>query len=182
MRGVAFSMDTAGSRPAPEGSWLFLTEADAAAEAGAIHMEAVEKIALFLRQETALQLQRPLEAIPTDQSYFDLGLSSLTMAHLIQNTNRLLGENLLPSALFDFRDIDGLASYLAAMYPAKIIPTVGLMPFLRKTTLPIRAAARSRQERPIVTVSEPELSREQVLEKILWQEAALDDDYEKVAF
>ncbi len=201
MCGVAFPMDTAGNRPAAEGPWLFVTEADAAEEAGTIHMGAVEKMELFLRQETALQLQKPLEDIRTDQSYFDLGLSSLAMSHLIQNTNRLLGENLLPSALFDFRDIDGLASYLASMYPAKIdaltvlrrtgspissgerrhAPAVDLTPFPRKTRLSIQSAAPS-QERTRATASEPEMSREQVLEKILWQEAPLGDNYEKVAF
>jgi acyl transferase domain-containing protein/SAM-dependent methyltransferase len=201
MCGVAFPMDTAGKRPTAEGPWLFVTEADAAEEAGTIHMGAVEKIELFLRQETALQLQKPLEDIRTDQSYFDLGLSSLAMAHLIQNTNRLLGENLLPSALFDFRDIDGLASYLAAMYPAKIDAltvlrrtgspissgerrhalAVDLTPFPRKARLSIRSAAPS-QERTSARASEPEMSREQVLEKILWQEAPLGDNYEKVAF
>jgi hypothetical protein len=195
MHGVVFPTETAGSSPAIAASWQFLRGTDAAIQAGTIDLGAVEKIELFLRQETALQLQKSLEEIRTDQSYFDMGLSSLAMAHLIQTTNQLLGENLLPSALFDFKNIDDLASYLAATFPAKIdaltvvrragseirsgerphIPAANLTPFPRKPRLSIRPAVPSQ-------APEVELSREQVLEKILWQDGPLDHDYEKVAF
>ena len=76
-------------------------------------MDAAEKMELYLKQELSLQLHKPIESIPADQNYFDLGLTSLAIAHLIGKMNRLLGEELQPSALFDYTDIQSLAAYLA---------------------------------------------------------------------
>ena len=122
-------------------------------------MGVLEKIELFLKQETALQLQKPINSIPTNQSYLDLGLTSLAIAHLIRNTNQLLDEDLSPSALFEYTDIESMAAHLAQTYPAKI-----------------DAISVGRR-------SVPDLNREQILEQVLWQENGLpNQSYEKVTF
>ena len=158
--------------------WLFSTEAGAAG----ISMGAVDKLELFLRQETALQLQMPFEMIPADRSYFDLGLTSLAITHLIQKTNQLLGENLSPSALFEYRDIESLAAYLATTYPAKvdaIAVTRRPQPKPQSAAAPLLPATSTPS---CTSVPVDDLSSEQILENVLWLEAALDDSYEKVTF
>src|SRR5260370_16923167 len=79
---------------------------------------------LFLRQETAREVQKAIEKISTDQSYFDLGLTSLGVIHIIQKTNLLLDENLHPNALFEYRDIQSLAAYLVKAYPFKVAAVI----------------------------------------------------------
>jgi len=150
---------------------------------------AEETIELFLRQEASAQLQRPLDEIPADRSYFDLGFSSPAISNFIQAINRLLNENLSPSVLFDHRDIRSLAAYLVATYPDKIHalaptrqgqvysmgprrPMTTLVPLPRKTFFSDRLARSS----------ESEMSGEQLLEEISWQKASLDGSYEKVTF
>ena len=153
---------------------------------------AEETIELFLRQEASLQLQRPLDQIPTDRSYFDLGFSSPAISNFIQAINRLLDENLSLSVLFDHRDIRSLAAYLAATYSNKIDAQTAigqrprrrvttLVPLPRKTFFSDRLA-RSSSEQTSATTLESEMSGEQLLEEISWQEASHDDRYEKVTF
>lgn len=203
MRGLSLQAGDAASEPAHEGTWLVFSEQPSAADDSAAHavsLTAAEKIELFLKQETALQLEKRPEDIPTDQSYFDLGLSSLSMAYLIQNTNRLLGENLSPSALFEFTDIQSLAAHLAAAYPSKLevlavrrksaaprpeeqrqIGPAKLTPFHRKK-YHLGRPATAEQEQAGVANPAAALSGDQILEKISWQEAPLDESCEIVAF
>ena len=159
----------------------------------------VERMELFLRQETALSLQKPVEDIPTDQSFFDLGLTSIGITHLMQETNRLLDENLSPMVLFEYRDIESLAAYLAITYPARsAAPTVVsrlegdahpgewrevhrkiLTPLPRQTYFSGRLAP-SLHEQTNATTIEAERIDKQVLGKVLWQDVSLDDSYEMV--
>jgi polyketide synthase PksN len=204
IRGLSFQIDDAVIEAPIQPAWLFSREQPSVAGDTAAHIVSMgpeETMALFLRQETAIQLQRPVDEIPTDLSYFDLGLSSLAIANLIQNTNRLLDEDLSPSVLFEYRDIQSLAAYLAATYPSKIdaviaIKRIGpqaysreqrhshplhLTPLPRKKYFPASLAGSS-VEHTNATTSEAEMSPERVLANVLWQEASLDDSYEKVTF
>jgi len=131
-----------------------------------------EKIELFLRQEAALQLQRPLDEIPADRSYFDLGFSSPAISNFIQAINRRLDENLSPSVLFDHRDIRSLTAYLAAAYPNKIQEFSGENRRRVTTLVPL----------PRKTYFSDRLARQQLLDEISWQEASVDGGYEKVTF
>src|SRR5262249_33229843 len=175
-----------------EGKWLFSTRHSSEDEGAAAHSRsigAVEKMELFLRQEAALHLQQPIEKIATDHSYFDLGLNSLGIATLLQRVNLLLGVTLMPSVLFEYRDIGSLSSYLAATYPSRIDGLTvtletgeragpgthprkhapALKPLARKQYLPGRLAPPS-----------PENGSGKILERVVWQETSLDDSYEKV--
>ena len=140
-------------------------------------MEAEEKIELFLRQETALHLHRPMEGIATNMSYFDLGLSSLAITTLVHKVNGLLSESLNPSALFEYRDIQSLAAYLAATYPAKI---EALTAIRTKDSAP--APSPSSYEEVEVAASTAESTDEPIPEEVWWQEVSLDEGYEKVTF
>jgi polyketide synthase PksN len=140
-------------------------------------LSAADKMELFLKQETARQLQVPTEAIPGNQSYFDLGLTSLAIAHLIRDLNQLLDEELSPSALFEYTDIQSLAGYLAAAYGAKI----DVLAVTRIGAHPVEHAPLHPAKLPVLAAT-PELTPAQLLEEVLWQDELIDDDYEKVTF
>ena len=105
-----------------EPRWIFSTEQPVAngSSPQVVAMGTEEKIELFLKQEAALQLKKPIEEISTTMSYFDLGISSLAITALVHKVNTLLDESLSPSALFEQRNIQGLTAYLAATYSSKI--------------------------------------------------------------
>ena len=83
-----------------------------------------EKMELFLRQELARKLQRPVEEIAPDQSFFEAGLTSLDVTDLIEKTSQLLKENVSPAAAFEHPDVRRFAAYLAATYRIEIEPRI----------------------------------------------------------
>ncbi len=175
---VAAKVTAAEPAQRVEPTWLFSKNGHTPHNSS---MSAEEKMELFLKQEAALQLQAPIDSVPTDRSHFDLGLTSLGIAHVMQNLNQLLEEDLSPSALFEHTDIQSLASHLARTYPARI------------DALKVVKAGRSAQSaeqqyvetaliplRPI-----PGAGREQMLEQVLWtdeDDALFQDSYLKVTF
>lgn len=181
--------------------WQFTMEPPSGADGHAVSMDREEKIALFLKQEAAGQLQCSISEIRADLSFFDLGLSSLAITTLVQNTNRLLGEEISPTLLFEYRDIESLAAYLTATYPARIDAVAAirrteasaqpkelphsepphLTPLPRKKPFVARTTAPS-IEQTTALASELAMSGESVLAEVVWQEASLDDSYEKLTF
>ena len=152
-----------------EAMWLFVKEPGVSHDRG---MSPAEKIELFLKQETAMQLGMAIEEVPTTLSYFDLGLGSLALAVLIRNLSEILDEDLSPSALFDYVDIQSLAGHLARTYPHRIDAL--------KIT---RVAPAVGHPHPAKLHVFSELDREQVLEQVLWQEdPLLESGYEKITF
>jgi acyl transferase domain-containing protein/tryptophanase/acyl carrier protein/SAM-dependent methyltransferase len=79
-----------------------------------------QKMQLFLKEEVAAQLRQPAASIEIDQTYFDLGVSSLGITNLVRKTNLLLEENISARVIFDHRDIRSFAAYLVTTYPAKV--------------------------------------------------------------
>lgn len=203
MRGLAFRKDAEPLERTLTQEWLFATETPSGAAEDAAHvvpMGPEEKVTLLLRQEVAIQLQRPIDEIPTDRSYFDLGLSSLAITKLVQDANRLLGENLSPSVLFEYADIQSLATFLATTYPSKIdaIKAIrrkgqghsaetgyghrrGLRRQLRKKQFAASPTQALDEQRSVIA-AEAALGSAPVLEDVLWQELMLSDSYEKLTF
>ncbi len=182
--------EDATTEPAVHATWLFTTDATGIAGHNG-SMGAAEKIELFLKQEAALQLRKPIESIPANQSHFDLGLTSLAIAHLIRNLNLLLEEDLSPSALFEYTDIQSLAAHLARTYPGKIEAlgvrrAKGSHDVTREKRTPLSSEPDFSMARPVTPLPAaaplPDTSRERMLEQVLWQEALFDDSYEKVTF
>jgi acyl transferase domain-containing protein/tryptophanase/acyl carrier protein len=186
---ITASVAKAGIEPGADAEWIFGPSVDEGVAASTVSMGAAEKMELFLRQEMALQLRKPLESIPADQNYFDLGLTSLLIAHLVQKTSRLLEEDLSPSALLEYSDIRGVASYLAATYPA----TVDALAVVRRNggtqhtdlsrvaRLSIRSAFPV-QEHATAVSSHAQMSREEILARVRWQEASPEDAYDTMTF
>jgi polyketide synthase PksN len=157
-------VDDAATEVPIEPAWVFSTQPPSAAgddAAQIVSMGPEEKMTLFLKQEAAIQLRRPVDGIPTDLSYFDMGLSSLAITNLVKNTNRLLDENLSPRALFEYSDIRSLAAYLAATYPSKICALTAI----RRTGPQAHPGERSHG-----------------LSNGSWQQESLDDGYERLTF
>lgn len=204
LQGIDFDREVAATTEEVQPRWLFSKEiaAGSAVVSRNGSMGAAEKMELFLKQATAVQLQVPIESVPLDRSYFDLGLPSLSIAHLIRNLNQLLEEELSPSALFDYTDIKSLATYLAKTYPAKIdvlhvIRIAGdASPFEQSRPLHPAKPAPLRPKEDVLAdkeVRSPEhadvsaaqagMDRDQVLERVLWQaDVTPDDGYEIVTF
>ncbi len=83
-------------------------------------LDAEDKIALFLAQEVAGLLHIPRADVDVDRSFLDLGFDSIGMASLIQKIIDLLDENLSPSVVFNYPDIEHLGRHLVENYRAKI--------------------------------------------------------------
>ena len=160
--GLSFQENGAAMEVQVQPAWLFSTEQTSSDGAASVApMSPEEKMALFLKQEVAIHLKRPVDEISTDLSYFDLGLSSLAIANLVKNTNKLLNENLSPSALFEYSDIQSLAAYLSATYPSRI----GALTAIGRTGPQAHSGERSHD-----------------LANVSWLEASLDDGYERLTF
>jgi acyl transferase domain-containing protein/SAM-dependent methyltransferase len=186
LRGLSIHVEHSAMEHEPR-TWLFSTGQHfiAGGDTAETVPMGVEKAAeLFLKQEAALQLDKPLEDIGAERSYFDLGFSAPSITNFVQAINRLLQEDLSPSILFDHRDIRSLAAYLAVAYPKKI---GGL------TAIPYGHAVWPARRRPSLAplprktyftgrLAQPSAIGEQLLDEILWQEASFDDSYEKVTF
>lgn len=105
---------------APEAAreWRFVDTLADGKQAEALDAE--DKIALFLAQETASLLRMPRADIEVGRSFIDLGFDSIGMASLIQKIIDLLDENLSPSVVFNYTDIESLGRHLAESYRPKI--------------------------------------------------------------
>jgi acyl transferase domain-containing protein len=185
--------NVAATEAVPEPLWLFSTDLPVINGNGtqSVLMAAEEKIELFLKQETALALRKPMEEIATNMSHFDLGLSSLAVAGLVHKVNRLLNENLNPSTLFEYRDIQSLAAYLAATYPSKIdaltvtrrrnvhSPNPEPLPAIKDVPVSPEPLFREQTE---TTASGPGSNSMRISEEVWWQDVALNNGYEKVTF
>ncbi|GAB3351038.1 beta-ketoacyl synthase N-terminal-like domain-containing protein [Lysobacter tyrosinilyticus] len=83
-------------------------------------LDAEDKIVLFLAQETARLLQIPYADVDVGQSFLQIGFDSVGMASLIQKLIGLLGENISPSVVFNYPDIQQLGRHLTENYRTKI--------------------------------------------------------------
>ena len=199
LRGLAFQAGDAATASRIEPEWLFSNETSSVAGEGAhvVAMGAEEKVTLILRQEVAIQLQKRVEDIPTDCSHFDLGLSSLAITKLVQDANRLLGEELSPTVLFEYPDIQSLSAYLAARYPAKVDAVMAIRRTVESGETRRRFAQLSSRRRPMsikvrpvrsshepapIAASAADTNGLHALNDVLWQDAVLADGYEKVTF
>lgn len=152
-----------GGAPEVAREWRFV---DALADGEqAKTLDAEEKIALFLAQETASLLRMSRAEIDVAQSFIDLGFDSIGMASLIQKTIDLLDENLSPSVVFNYPDIGSLGRHLAESYRPKIdrIHVLGAS---------VSSAAASHAKQPQTTVPKNDLetwfvSRESFSDNIL---------------
>lgn len=83
-------------------------------------LDAVDKIVLFLTQETAGLLRVQRADVDVGLDFLQLGLDSVAVASLIQQLIGLLGENISPSVVFNYPNIERLGRHLAESYPTKI--------------------------------------------------------------
>ncbi len=115
-------------------------------------LDAEDKVALFLAQETAALLRMPRADIDVGQSFIDLGFDSIGMASLIQKIIDLLDENLSPSIVFNYPDIGSIGRHLVESYRPKIdrIHVVG-------ASVPSSAASHAKQPQQQTTVPKNDL-------------------------
>lgn len=180
-----------------QAEWLFSMAGNDAKYTSS--MQPIEKIELFLKQELALQLQKPLQAIGGDQNYLELGVNSLGVISLIQKINHLLEARLSPSMIFKYTTIRQFAVFLVETYPEKI-NALGVTKQTQDTNshqqqinwqewIPLPAekqfsstSAQMLSGQASNMESKQQISHEQVLEKVLWQNSSDSADYEKITF
>jgi hypothetical protein len=121
-----------------------------------------DRVESYLLQLIGTQLGRPWQAIPVDQSFFDLGMSSLGMAALIKAVGGMVGADISPGVVFEHTDIRRFATYLRSVHPTMWAPRGDRV----KATLPASTQTNDRQ----------------VLERILWTPDEDVERYEKVVF
>ncbi len=83
-------------------------------------LEAEDKIVLFLAQETARLLKMPSADFDVGRSFLDLGFDSVGMASLIQELITLIDENISPSVVFNYPDIEQLGRHIAENHRDKV--------------------------------------------------------------
>jgi 3-oxoacyl-(acyl-carrier-protein) synthase/thioesterase domain-containing protein/acyl carrier protein len=137
-----------GVAPEAAREWRFVDALGDGERAEALDAE--DKIALFLAQETASLLRMPRVDIDVGRSFIDLGFDSIGMASLIQKIIDLLDENLSPSVVFNYTDIGSLGRHLAESYRPKIdrIHVIGAS---------VSSAAASHAKQPQTTVPKNDL-------------------------
>lgn len=110
--------DNDGGVPEIAGEWRFVqTLADGErAEA----LDAEDKIIRFLVQETAQLLRMPVANVDVGTGFDQLGFDSVGMASLIQKLIVLIDENISPSVVFNYPDIERLGRHVAEAHRAKI--------------------------------------------------------------
>jgi acyl transferase domain-containing protein len=172
-------------------------------------LTALEKIELFIKQELAVHLEKPIDHIAIDKNYLELGVSSLGITGLIQKVNRLLGLRLSPSVVFRYPDIQSFSAYMTELYAEKInnLRVTKKMPEENGTqslsahtqTLPkelheLEFSASNKNnwnvleapsEETMVELSSKKKSKileRKVIEDVLWSENLNQGNYEKITF
>jgi len=99
---------------------IYLPISDSPLLADALALNGTEKIQLFIKQEVAKQLQKPVDDIAMDRDFITLGMNSIGIAELIHGIDRLLNSHLSPSVVFQHPEINSLSEYLTRTYPERI--------------------------------------------------------------
>ncbi len=101
-----------------QAKWFFFMSNEESKESSSLN--ANEKVEMFLKQEIALQLNKPIGKISDDINFLDLGMNSIGLVTLIAQTNDLLQINISPAILFNYSEIKTLTQYLVKSYPEKV--------------------------------------------------------------
>ena len=118
LRGLCFQKNSSTINNRNENDWQLSKSLSEGTQE--FSMPAKDKMSLFLKQELAQQLDKEVNDISTEKNYFELGVSSLGVASLVQNTNNLLHENIAPSVIFEHENIQKFGSFLVKKYGSKI--------------------------------------------------------------
>ncbi|ELR72054.1 Malonyl CoA-acyl carrier protein transacylase [Fulvivirga imtechensis AK7] len=117
IRGVSYNVDN-DIALGEQAEWVFSTNGVDGKHTDSGNPE--KKIELFLKQEIALQLQLPVQKVASDDSFFELGLDSISITRIIDRANQLVDGNLVPSIVFEYINIHQLAGFIANSFQEKV--------------------------------------------------------------
>ncbi|WP_459212984.1 beta-ketoacyl synthase N-terminal-like domain-containing protein [Aquimarina rhabdastrellae] len=83
-------------------------------------LKPTEIINLFLKQEIALQIKKPIEKISENINFLDLGMNSIGLITMIAQVNALLEINISPAILFNNSDVKTLTKFLIESHIEKV--------------------------------------------------------------
>jgi polyketide synthase PksM len=158
----------------------------APASAGQTGREYVEQL---ITEKLSAALRIAAAEIETDASFPEYGVDSIAAVTLVRAINETLEIELEPSKLFEYSSVDLLAQYLSERWPGEIAAqrpahsaAQEQQPMEPAGSTASCTPAQSPDGQATAATAEAGMSFEQVLESVVWQEASLDDGYEKVTF
>ncbi|OKP52620.1 polyketide synthase [Serratia marcescens] len=86
------------------------------------HGSALECAEQHVKKILADTLAKSPEAIDSDIGYYELGLDSAGLLHMVQLLERSLGVKLNPTVLFEYANVGELAAYLLEQHPMAFLP------------------------------------------------------------
>lgn len=116
IRAAQFPKTTIEAAVSAQAPWRFSKSKQLLENEKSYGIRPLKKIEVLLKQEISKQIDRPIKRIAGDINFFDLGMSSLGIAHLVQNVNEILEVEIQPSTIFDHRDVTSLAAYIVDEY------------------------------------------------------------------
>lgn len=75
------------------------------------------KAELLLKGILSKKLGRPVDQLPMDVGYYELGLMSSSLLEMVSELERKLSVKMSPTLLFEYTNISELAEYLSGEYP-----------------------------------------------------------------
>jgi len=75
-----------------------------------------EKAKLFVQQLIADQLQKPVNQVETELTFFDMGLTSLGIVKVSQEIKYIIDMEFQPTDLFEYTTVSDLSSYIGERY------------------------------------------------------------------
>lgn len=102
-----------------QGQWHFYLTDGTSADSGTA-MDPLDKVELFFRQASAVQLDCATDDVALDINFIELGMDSIGIAEVINKADILFGINLSPSVVFKYPEIGTFSEYLVETYADKM--------------------------------------------------------------
>ncbi|MCP5002869.1 MAG: SDR family NAD(P)-dependent oxidoreductase, partial [Planctomycetes bacterium] len=120
LRGVSYAIEKTTFEKKTATRWEFLKSDEPAQNSHFSSLSSEEKIQKFLQQSVAEQLQKSANQIQVDQSYFEIGIGSLGIVKVVKQLEALLDEELSPTLLFEYVNIQQLSAYVSQQFTNRV--------------------------------------------------------------
>ncbi len=120
LRGVSYAIEKTTFKKKTVTRWEFAKSEEAATNSQISSLSSEEKIQKFLQQTIADELQKSAHQIQVDQSYFEMGIGSLGIVQVVKRLESLLDEELSPTLLFEYVNIQQLSVYVSQQFASRV--------------------------------------------------------------
>ncbi|MCP5007723.1 MAG: hypothetical protein GY941_27875 [Planctomycetes bacterium] len=120
LRGVSYAIEKTTFEKRTATRWKFLKSEEPRQHSQSSFLSPEEKIQKFLQQAVAEELQESGHQILVDQSFFEIGIESLGLVHVVKQLEALLEEELFPTLLFQYVTIQQLSAYVCQQFTKRV--------------------------------------------------------------